>query len=516
MPQNILFIMCDQLRWDYLSCAGHPHLQTPNIDWLAKTGVRFDKAFVQSPVCGPSRASMYTGRYQSTLGVRTNGYPLRRDELGLGDYLGELDMRTAVVGKTHLIIDGPARPDGELGFEPFDRDDGIHPTKAWRKRPESFQYNAYLRQHGYEGENPWQTHANSSVDPEGNLHNGWFNHSARWPANVAEEHSETAYATNRAIDFMQTAGVRPWCLHLSYIKPHWPYIAPAPYHECYTTAQIVPVNRTQAERETPLHPIYAGMQRYASGEGFVRDEVRETVIPAYMGLIKQIDDHLGRLFDWMRANDLLDNTVIVFSSDHGDYLGDHWLTDKFWLHEEAVRVPLIIRDPSVSAETTRGTVCTELVEMVDLLPTLVELSGGTPNEERLEGRSLVPFLHGGSVDQWRDFVVCEADYSPITVRHHLDLAVDDARATMLRTQRWKYILHETFEPELYDLENDPHEQHNLGSDPAHATIRAVLNEALFRWFRQRKLRFTRTNAFTIERSTPGYYEAQSGVYIGYW
>lgn len=528
--KNILFIMCDQLRWDYLSCYGHPHLHTPNMDWLAENGVRFDRAYIQSPVCGPSRACIYTGRYQSTLGVRHNGYPLRIDELGLGDYLRPLNMRTAVAGKTHLRrhpesaerlgIDLSAEENTllrEVGFEPFDRDSGNHPTKLVRLRGESFQYNDYLRSLGYEGENPWQAYANSSVDEEGNVLDGRYNRNAKYPANIKEEHSESAYMTNRAMEFIENhAGDEPWCLHLGYIKPHWPYIAPAPYHTMYTSEQILPANRTQEERAHPHHPVYAGYLKYCQGEGFVRDEVRETVIPTYMGLIKQVDDQLGRLLEWMRENGTLEQTMIIFTSDHGDYLGDHWLVDKYWFHEEAIRVPLIIYDPSASADGTRGTVSQQLVELIDIVPTCIEFAGGEPDPQRLEGRSLMPLIRGETPTDWRDFVICEEDYSPLTVRHHLDLPIHEARATMIRTERWKYILHEAFRPELYDMQNDPQEQHDLGEDPAYEDVRQELHERLFRWFRHRALRFTRPDSFTMMRSRPGWGEETAGVMIGHW
>ncbi|MCK5920653.1 MAG: sulfatase-like hydrolase/transferase, partial [Methylococcales bacterium] len=404
---------------------------------LANNGVRFDRAYVQAPVCGPSRASIYTGRYQSTLGVRHNEFPLRIEEWGLGDYLRPLGWRTAVAGKTDLQLDPEtAKILGidldnnvlrrEVGFEPFERDEGIHLSQL-----EHVVYNEYLREQGYEGENPWHTYANSVVDENGDIQDGSFNRYAKHPANIKEEHSETPYLTSRAIEFMDTAAAdTPWCLHLSYIKPHWPYIAPAPYHNMYRADQILPANRTEAERAEPHHPVYAGMLQNCEGEGFDRDEVRETVIPTYMGLIKQIDDQLGRLFAWMREKGVFEQTMIIFSSDHGDYLGDHWLVDKYWFHEEAARVPFIIYDPSPEADGTRGMVCDELMEMIDIVPTCIEFAGGVPNPKRLEGRSLMGFLWGKMPAKWRTHIICEEDYSMLAVRHHLDLPIAEARATM--------------------------------------------------------------------------------------
>ena len=362
--QNILFIMCDQLRWDYLSCYGHPHLKTPHIDSLAARGVRFDRAYCQSPLCGPSRMSFYTGRYVTSHGSQWNGDPLSLDELTLGDYLRPTGMRTALVGKTHFRADvsgmarlgiDPASERGiwlsQCGFEPFERDDGLHPDEIVRP---NLAYNQWLREKGYQNDNPWQENANSSVDPDGNIHNGWHLKSSVYPANIKAEHSETAYMTDRAMAFIDDASNEPWCLHLSYIKPHWPYIAPAPYHQRYGTDDIQPTIKNASELEN-AHPVFEAFMQQDYSRTFAREDVREAVIPAYMGLIKQLDDEIGRLLTFLDERNLTDNTVIVFTSDHGDYLGDHWLGEKDLFHEPSVRIPLIIADPSESAESTRGT-----------------------------------------------------------------------------------------------------------------------------------------------------------------
>lgn len=128
----------------------------------------------------------------------------------------------------------------------------------------------------------------------------------------------------------------------------------------------------------------------------------------------------------------------------------------------------------------------------------------------------MPFMRGETPPDWRTFVICEEDYSPISVRHHLDLPINEARATMIRTARWKYILHEAFRPELYDMQNDPQERHDLGDDPAYHSVRKELHERLFRWFRHRALRFTRADSFTMKRSQPGWVEETLGVMIGHW
>ena len=359
--KNILFIMCDQLRWDYLSCYGHPRLATPNIDKLAARGVRFTRAYVQSPVCGSSRMSFYTGRYVQSHGATWNGVPLKVGEMTLGDYLRPLGVDCVLVGKTHMRADkeGMERlgidPNSiigvrvaECGFDPYERDDGLHgvgPDGRYDRQVP--RYNRWLNEKGYAGDNPWHDWANAAQGEGNRLASGWAMRHARKPARVREEDSETPYMTRRAMDFIAEAGDKPWCLHLSYIKPHWPYIAPAPYNAMYGASDVLPVIRSEEERRDP-HPLLAEFMERRVGKTFARDEVREEVIPVYMGLIKQIDDQLGLLFRFMEDRGLLDKTLIVFTSDHGDYLGDHWMGEKDLFHEPSVKIPLIVYDPSDS------------------------------------------------------------------------------------------------------------------------------------------------------------------------
>ena len=184
--RNILFIMTDQLRWDYLSCYGHPHLKTPNIDNLSKKGILFESAYVQSPVCGPSRASYYTGRTVFSHGSTWNQVPLPIGELTIGDYLRQSGIRTGIVGKTHMKPDaeGMARlginKDTEIGlivsepgFEPYERDDGLHPNNQIKKLKKTLSYNAWLNKLGYDGDNPWNTWANSAEGKNGEILSGW-------------------------------------------------------------------------------------------------------------------------------------------------------------------------------------------------------------------------------------------------------------------------------------------------------------------------------------------------------
>lgn len=520
---NILFIMCDQLRWDYLSCYGHPHLKTPNIDRLADRGVRFTNAYCQSPLCGPSRACFYTGRYMSSHGATVNEHPLRVDEMRLGDYLGEQGMRTVLVGKSgaspnpeglsRLELDPTSAVGRKItqdGFEPFERFAGLHPDPIV---PPDLGYNAYLRRLGYEGDNPWERYANSALDESGQRVSGWQLRHADKPSLVAEAHSETAFTTERAIEFL--AQVNPserWCLHVSYIKPHWPLLALAPYHQLYHADHILPVRQSAIELENP-HPVYEAFTRQRYSQNYAQEQVRQRVIPTYMGLVKQIDDHLGRLFSYLEEKEMMKDTLIVFTSDHGDYLGDHWLGEKDLFHEPSVKIPLIIYDPSEEADATRGTVDDRFVESIDLAPTFIQFAGGNIAQNRLEGRSLLPLIRGES-PVWRDYAISEIDYSDRGARTLLNLHPYDCRAYMIRTAEWKYILYERFPPQLFDLTNDPDEFIDLGEDPGYEPVRRELSDELFTWLRRRRIRTEMPTDFLFDMGPAR--DAEMGILIGEW
>ena len=518
--RNILFIMCDQLRADYLSCYGHPRLATPNIDRLAAMGTRFTRAYIQGSVCGPSRMSFYTGRYVMSHGATWNFVPLPAGERTLGDYLRVAGLRTAVVGKTHAASDvegitrltlNPETGAGlllaEAGFEPYARHDGIIPDSAIEKH--GGVYNAFLKTKGYAARNPWHDYANAGAAADGSIASGWNMRNAGLSALVDEADSETAWTTDRAMDFIREQGEQPWCLHLSYIKPHWPYIAAAPYHAAFGADDCVAPVRAQHQRDD-VHPVYRAFRHHPEGEAFSRDEVRRTVIPAYMGLVKQIDDHIGRLLAFLEDAGRMNDTMIVFTSDHGDYLGDHWLGEKEMLFEQCVRVPLIIVDPSDQA--ARNVVSDALVEAIDIVPTFLDALGQSIPDHIIEGHSLLPLLHGKAAPA-RDAVFCELDYAFYTARHELGVGVDNARAVMVRTQHWKLVHYDGFPPQLYDMTNDPLELNDRGADAGLTNVRRELYDLLFNWMRRRRNRITLRSAQVVGRSQP---KSDIGVVIGQW
>ncbi len=520
---NVLWIMADQLRWDYLSCFGAKHIKTPNLDWLASRGMRFNQTYVQSPVCGPSRMSFYTGRYVRSHGATWNGFPLRVGEPTLGDHLREIGVQSTLVGKSHMIPDreGMQRlgiePESiigarvkECGFDVFVRDDGTNHSDYPGRHAED--YDQYLRDNGMEGDNPWEEWANSAEGPDGTLKTGWLLENAPLPARVPKEHSETAWLTTRGMEFIDKQGDDPWLCHLSYIKPHWPYLAPAPYNDMYSAADLPPVNRTEAERNTD-HPLMRAWNDMRVSQTFSRDEVRDLVAPVYMGLIKELDDNLGRLFAYLRDTGRMEDTMIVFCSDHGDNMGDHWIGEKDLFFDCSARVPLIVYDPRAAADATRGRVTDHLIEGIDLAPTFLEFFGGKAKPHVMEGRSLQPLLHGQDAGGWREFCVSEYDYANRDCRREVGVDQNDARLVMVYDGRWKYIHAEAMRPMLFDLETDPGEVNDLGGDPAFADQIERLSALHFEWARRHHNRIT-LGAEAVEAMTDA--REPPGILIAYW
>jgi arylsulfatase A-like enzyme len=246
---------------------------------------------------------------------------------------------------------------------------------------------------------------------------------------------------------------------------------------------------------------------------FARDEVRERVLPTYMGLVTEIDDHVGRLIRHLEARGLADRTLVVFTSDHGDYLGDHWLGEKELFHEESARIPLIMVDPDAAADGMRGRQVEALAESIDLIPTFVEALGGVPAAHRLEGRSLLPFLRAEDPGDWREAAFSELDYAWRGARLILGLDPHQARAWMVRTERYKYIRYEGFRPQLFDLEEDALEQQDLGESKTHRGIRAEMEDRLADWVRRRRLRTTVSDATIAARTDTA---KKRGILFGVW
>jgi arylsulfatase A-like enzyme len=237
------------------------------------------------------------------------------------------------------------------------------------------------------------------------------------------------------------------------------------------------------------------------------------VRPAYMGLIAQVDHHLGRVLDALAAQGRLADTLIVFASDHGEFTGDRGLGEKELFYDEIVRVPFVVCDPDPRADPTRGSADARLVEAVDVVPTILDALGIAGASHRIEGRSLLPLVRGEPVAAWREAAYAELDYGFRRARRVLARGAGECRGFMVRTAERKYVHWEGFRPQCFDLAADPDEFVDLGADPAFAAERARLAERLFDWLATRKRRTTATDA-DVERHTDTH--RAHGIHIGIW
>jgi arylsulfatase len=421
---NILLIMVDEMRWDAMGCEKHATVRTPNLDKLARDGVRFANAYTVSPVCSPSRASVFTGRYAHVHGVTMNGVPAHDGEIFLPSILKHHGYHTAISGKLHYT---PVRFD--YGFDHFWSFSSEGPA------PET-GFNAYLRKkHGspakwpiVPGTCPWPD------DPLGR-DVGLF----KYP----EEDFETDWITARSIDYLRSwkGNAQPWFLFTSYLKPHSPSVEPQPYFGMYDPDSF-PIPKLPANARE-----LRAAQRERQRRQYVDDERMVRVMSAkYYGAITHVDVHVGKLLGELERLGMAGNTIVLFTADHGNMLGDHGRWFKGVQYEGSAHVPLLWRGPKGASENG-GKVVGKVIENTDLMPTLLE-AAGLPVPEGVQGRSFLALARGNGA-QWKDRC-----YSQL-------------RGGMVLDGRWKLIdnsLDGSGTLELYDLRNDPKEEHNQADD----------------------------------------------------
>lgn len=473
---HILFIMTDQHRWDALGANGNVVLRTPQLDRLAAGGANFTHAFVQAPVCVPSRVSFFTGRYAHAHRNRVNYTPLDTREILMQARLKEAGYATAAVGKLHHTpptVEAARR----TGFDFVELHDAV-PTLdrfssyvAWRRANDVNAVNAVnaathhraLARDIASGRNPYR-------------------------AAVADEFSETTWTGLRTRHHLRAlAGSgRPFFLFSSFWKPHEPFEVPEPFDRMYdgvTIALPARVDRAAIERlPLPLQKlILRGDPVYAMDRGRLQWMWR-----SYYGAISQIDREVGLILDELDRLGLTDDTIVVFSSDHGDQLLEHGLLGKNCFFEASIRVPFIVRFPGRVRPGRYG----ELVETIDLLPTLFELVG-LPEPYENQGRSLAPLIADADRRyQPREAVFSENVIPEVISSGKLDLRFEKGRgvggirhpdAKMVRTRRWKYNHYPEGYAELYDLKSDPGEARNLHGHPKFKAVEAELKDRLLHW-----------------------------------
>ena len=484
MKPNILLITADQWRGDCLGVAGHPVVQTPNVDALAREGVHFARHYAQAVPCSPSRACLFTGLYQMNNRVVQNGAPLDRRHDNLAKLLRAAGYAPTLFGYTDQTADPRTTSPGDPVLTSYENvlpgfDVAVHMPSS------NLPWQMWMRERG---------HAVS-----GNVNDLYFpadrrsDRPNRKPAAYAPEESPTAFLAGEFLKWMaiRPAG-RPWCAHVSFLHPHPPFHAAAPYHTMYDPADGPDFVRAgSAAAESALHPLLAQRiatdpaDEYLVAAGGVVGEWDDTdfraVRATYWGMISEVDAQIGRIIEGLKESGAWDDTILIFTSDHGDMMGDHWSLGKFGYHEASFHIPLIIRDPTRT--DAHGRRVEAFSESVDLLPTILEACGAAA-PGHLDGRSLAPFLDNGTPDAWRDAVHHEYDLRCLPGGKQgrlFDLPAAAGNLAALRTDRYKYVHFGGLPPLLFDLAEDPGELVNRVDDPALAAIRVEMAERLLAW-----------------------------------
>ena len=432
---------------------GNLLVRTPNIDSLVEDGVAFEQAYCQSPVCTPSRASFLTGRYPRTTRCRQNGQTIPADEVLVSKMFADAGYRCGLAGKLHLASCSEGKPEVRI-------DDGYHDFR-WSHHPQpDWPENAYTQWLHAKGKSWDELYSGPST---GYVKEG-----------VPAEYHQTTWCAEMAIDFIRGNQGRPWFFSFNCFDPHHAFDPPAEYMQRYNPADMpLPKCRDGELRDKPtFQQLDSEWAHNSPGEfhtGAMTDDDRRQVTAAYYAMCELIDDQVGRILQTLEETGQRDNTLIIFMSDHGEMLGDHGIYFKGpHFYDEAIRVPLVISWPKHFGSGVR---VTDFVELVDLVPTVLEASGQAI-PERVQGKSLMPLLTGSEVDKpHRDSVYCE---------YYNSWTHSDAYGSMLRTADAKIVVyHGMDQGELYDLTTDPEEFSNLWNSPDHTELKLGMMKRCF-------------------------------------
>jgi len=454
--RNVLLITVDQWRGDCLSTLGHPTVQTPNLDGLAREGVLFRRHYAQAAPCGPSRASLHTGQYLMNHRSVLNGTPLDARFTNLALEARGAGYDPVLFGYTDASPDPRVLAPDDPRLRTYE---GVLPGyRAVVDLPEHLEmWGAWLRTQGYEV----PAHVPDMYSPVSDEPGA--------PVAYAAEHSEAAYLTGEVLGYVDGTD-SDWFVHAAYIRPHPPFVAPEPYASMYDPATVPePVRAATAAAEGDTHTLLAGALAIPGVRlGDDDAELRQTRA-TYYGMMSEVDAQLGRLFDGLRDRGVWDDTLVVLTSDHGEQLGDHWLTEKLGWFEQSYHIPLIVHDPMHPA--TFGTVVDDrFTENVDVMPTVLDWLG-LPVPVQCNGRSVLDLAHGEPVTQWRDAAFWEWEFrDPIGgwAEAILGLSMDQCAISVLRDEHGKYVHFTGLPPLFYDLDTDPDELVNRADDPAYA------------------------------------------------
>jgi arylsulfatase A-like enzyme len=480
-------------------------LKTPNLDALAADGVTFLRHYTQAAPCGPSRASLLTGMYMMNHRSVRNGTPLDPRFTNIALEMRKLGYDSSLIGYTDTSADPRGLPENDPALQTYSGTlpgfkqlvPGSEGEAAW---------SADLAAKGYDIPNEKL----AVYRPRDGAAGGWGPTFA--PARYTAEDSETAFLTNAAARFIARQK-KPWFLHLSLLRPHPPFICPEPYNSMYDPATVPGfVGRESRDAEAELHPYIAYMMRdfrdqFRDGHrpAFphpAEDRAKRQLRATYYGLMSKVDHFLGRLFAMLKASGVYDDTLIVFTTDHGEQLWDHWALGKEFFFDQSFHIPLIVRAPGKAADAARGRKVDEFSEAIDVMPTILDLLGGE-RPVQCDGASLKPWLQGDTPQHWRQQVFFELDFRDIksgAPEQEMGLALDECALAVVRDRTHKYVHFAALPPLLFDLSRGAQETVNLMDDPTHAPHALRLAQKLLSW-----------RLAHAERSLTGYRLGEGGL-----
>lgn len=433
---NILLLMADQHRADCLGAAGHPSVQTPNLDRIARDGVRFDRAYSSTPSCTPARAGLLTGLKPWNHGML--GYDAVAER-----YPSEMPRMLRAAGYDAVGI-------GKMHYHPQRNRHGFRETLLDESgRVESEGFASDYRQ--------WFRERAPDLDPDA-TGIGWNDHRSR-PYALPEDLHPTRWTGDRAVEYLESYDrAQPFFLKVSFARPHSPYDPPERFLDLYGEADIP--ERFVGDWAEPN--AMRGAERFADdlARGDLGPEAPRLARMGYCGSVTFLDEMIGRILAVLDQRGLWDDTLILFTSDHGDMLGDHHLWRKTFAYESSARIPMLLRWPSWMIPAAKGRVLPQPVELRDVLPTFLDAATGGYDEERFDGRSLLELVAGDS-SQWRETLDLE----------HSTCYWPENQWTGLTDGRWKYVYYApTGAEQFFDLAADPHELHDLARDPESAPL----------------------------------------------
>lgn len=486
-PRSVLFITADQWTGACLSALGHPCVRTPHLDALAADGVLFRNHFSQCSPCGPARTSLLTGLYLMNHRSARNGTPLDARHSNIALEVRKAGYDPMLFGYTDTSADPRGLPPQDPRLRTYE---GVLPgmSVGVQMTEEVRPWRADLKTKGYPvPELPMDIYkaVGTTPGPDGGQRPR--------PIYRAED-SDNAFIADNVLRYLSVHTGEPWFVHAVFPRPHPPIIAPEPYNAMYRRAEVPAPNRLHgADEEARQHPYLAYLlerQRqpgYYWGHGSNVQELDgedlADIRAVYFGLISEVDHQVGRLIAHLKASGEYDHTLIIFTSDHGEMLGDHWLFSKEGYFDPAFQVPLIVRDPRPAAKPGRGGAVEHFSEAIDIMPTVLDWLG-LEVPPHCDGASLLPFLEGRTPAAWRREVHWEYDFRDIKTQgaeRALGLSSNQCALAVIRDAHYKYVHFTALPPLFFDLAADPNEFRNLAGDPAYRDLVLDYAQKMLSW-----------------------------------